>query len=218
MIFRLLAPPLAARLGTTRVLDIQKILSDSFSMGENSNDSTIPSLSGLLLVASPALHDPHFRRTVLLCSHHTEKDGAFGLVLNRPLHLTISEMVAEPVDEFLGSVPLYYGGPVSADSPVLAGLRLNPQGEPELRDFSGVRNSADVPEIWKPHLRLFVGHSGWSPGQLENEVRQHSWIIIKPQEEIFSHPRPEQTWRMILRGMDPMLKLLAEAPENPLLN
>jgi putative transcriptional regulator len=187
-------------------------------MEEQEQAEQIPSLSGLLLVASPALRDPHFRKTILLCSHHNAKDGAFGLVLNRPLNLTLREMTTNPVDNFLGNIPLFYGGPVGAENPVLAGVRLNENGEPELRDFSHITNSAEIPDDWKARLRLYVGHSGWSPGQLENEIRQNTWIIIKPAEEILSHPEPVGAWRLVLRNMDPMLKLLAEAPENPILN
>jgi putative transcriptional regulator len=187
-------------------------------MSENNQEDASPSLSGLLLVASPALTDPHFFRTILLCSHHSSKDGALGLVLNRPLHLTLREMTAAPVDDFLAGIPLYYGGPVDAENPVLAGVRIGNSGGAELRDFSYATSAAEIPDDWKSRLRLFVGHSGWSPGQLENEIQHHSWIIIRPADEILTHPRPEQTWRMVLRGMDPMLKLLAEAPENPLLN
>jgi putative transcriptional regulator len=187
-------------------------------MEEHEQEHPVPSLGGLLLVASPALQDPQFRRTILLCSHHTAEEGAFGLVLNRPLHLTLQQMTKQHVDDFLGNVPLFYGGPVGAENPMLAGLRLGDEGRPELRDFSHATRPDDVPDEWKPRLRLYVGHSGWSPGQLENEIRQNSWIIIKPAEEILAHPDPGQIWRLVLRGMDPMLKLLSEAPENPLLN
>jgi putative transcriptional regulator len=184
-----------------------------------SDKSDIPeSLGGLLLVAMPSLLDPHFRRTVLYLSHHSKKDGAVGLVINRPLHLTVQEIADLEQGSPLSRVPLFYGGPVGADQPVLAGLRWREDGTVDLRNFAGSEVAEDIPGDWHPALRLFIGHSGWSPGQLEKEIEQKAWLVLRPIREVIEHPEPEQTWRFILRHMDPMLKLLAEAPENPGLN
>jgi putative transcriptional regulator len=166
----------------------------------------------------PSLLDPHFRRTVLYLSHHSKKDGAVGLVINRPLHLTVQEIADLEQGSPLSRVPLFYGGPVGADQPVLAGLRWREDGTVDLRNFAGSEVAEDIPGDWHPALRLFVGHSGWSPGQLEKEIEQKAWLVLRPIREVIEHPEPEQTWRFILRHMDPMLKLLAEAPENPGLN
>ena len=176
-------------------------------------DDAPANLSGHLLVATPALQDPFFRRTILLLSHHSPQDGALGLVLNRPLKLDLGELAPEAGP--LKDVPLFYGGPVQADQPVLAGLRWGPHDQVDLQSFGDVDTSAHIPPEWQPHLRLFVGHSGWSPGQLEGEIEQKSWFVLRPVREIIEHPHPAETWRFLLRHMNPLMKLLAEAPENP---
>lgn len=173
-------------------------------------------LTGCLLAATPALQDPHFRQTILLLSHHTPKEGAVGLVINRPLHLGLGELV--PQAGFLGAVPLFYGGPVAGDQPVLAGLRWGENGAVDFKNFASVEGPESIPPEWFPHLRLFVGHSGWSPGQLEGEIEQKSWFVLNPVREIIEYPQPENAWRFLLKHMDPLMQLLAEAPENPELN
>lgn len=172
----------------------------------------------MLLVATPALVDPHFRRTVLLLSHHSREDGALGLVLNRPLHLTIGEMAQQKAADHLANVPLFYGGPVAADQPALVGVRWDEEGAIDLKNFASARDADEIPPAWRPNLRLFVGHSGWSPGQLESEIEHKSWLVIRPFPQLTEAEPSEELWRKILRGMDPMLKLLADAPEDPSLN
>lgn len=182
----------------------------------NSDASPPLNLSGLLLAATPALQDPHFRRTILLLSHHSAKEGAIGLVINRPLHMGLGDLM--PTAGSLGGVPIYYGGPVAADQPILAGVRWGASGSMEFQHFGPAADPAGIPADWRPFLRLYVGHSGWSPGQLEGEIEQKSWFVLRPVRELIEYPEPEKAWRFLLRQMSPLMKLLAEAPENPELN
>jgi putative transcriptional regulator len=138
------------------------------------------SLQGKLLIAAPALVDPNFSRTVVLVAAHGE-EGALGLVLNRPLATPLAaiapvlEQLAEP-----GAV-LHAGGPVAPDSavvlaefadPSLAALLIFgdiglPAASCELADLeTGVRRA-----------RVFAGHTGWGPGQLDAELDEEAWFI-----------------------------------------
>ena len=139
------------------------------------------SLRGRLLIASPVLVDPNFHRTVVLIAEHTE-DGAMGLVLNRPAETLVADAVPDLTDLADSGAPVYVGGPVASDSvivlaefdePSLAGVLLDGDlgfvgsgGEDLGAVAGGVRRA-----------RVFAGHAGWGPGQLEGELEEESSIV-----------------------------------------
>lgn len=141
------------------------------------------SLKGHLLVASPHLLDPNFVQTVVLLIEHTE-EGAFGVVLNRPAENTVQELwaeVSEGAAECNDPRHVHLGGPVSG--PLIALHRDRSFSEMEI--VPGVHFSAQRENLegllaqHKPSYRLFVGHSGWGGGQLENELEQGSWLTTR---------------------------------------
>ena len=136
------------------------------------------SLQGHLLVASPHLADPNFVKAVVLLIHHSE-EGAFGVVLNRPADNTIQELweqVAETPCEC--ERPVNVGGPVAgplmaihtdedlAELEILPGVYFAAQRE----HLERLLGQSDRP------YRVFVGHSGWGGGQLENELKEGAWL------------------------------------------
>lgn len=136
------------------------------------------SLQGRFLVASPHLGDANFFRTVVFLLHH-DSEGAFGLVLNRPLSMTAEEQWDELVGtEYNFDGPLYSGGPVPgpplalhnsrahSDEEVLPGVHLASRSE--LLDTL-VQNPPD-------QFRLFTGYAGWGAGQLEQELEVGGWL------------------------------------------
>ncbi len=186
----------------------------------SSDEPTAGNLSGSLLVAHPGLVDPNFRRTILFLSEHSAEDGAIGLVLNRPLKKTIGEVaVGEPRDS-LDRVELYYGGPVAEDQLTLASLLwVNNPAAVAFHSYmgSGVADFIIEPP-WQPGLRAFLGYAGWSRGQLEKEIAQNAWIVLPPSREFIEMDDPENAWRNVMRNSGPIMKLLAEAPDDPELN
>ena len=132
------------------------------------------SLRGKLLIAAPSLFD-FFRRTVILMVEHGE-EGAFGVVLNRLSETTVGEAVP-PLAELAGSEQLVrIGGPVGPDSVVVLGEFEDPSESPKLvfGDL-GVVDPGEEPELRR--VRVYAGHSGWSPGQLERELEGDAWMI-----------------------------------------
>jgi hypothetical protein len=91
---------------------------------EPTNESS-PSLSGQLLLASPALHDPNFARSVVFMAAHNAKDGAFGYILNRPLEQRVADLLPDQDLGSLGEVPVFMGGPVATDKLAFAALHWN---------------------------------------------------------------------------------------------
>jgi putative transcriptional regulator len=136
------------------------------------------SLQGQLLVASPHLQDPNFLRTVILLVQHSDQ-GAFGLVLNRPINKSVKELWAEVHEPSCQCTKhLNMGGPVTG--PLMA---LHTQkGLSEVEVLPGLFFSAEKGHLEQlvqrdpKQFKLFVGHSGWGSDQLENELKQGAWL------------------------------------------
>jgi putative transcriptional regulator len=181
----------------------------------------VSSLQGQLLVAAPALTDPNFRRTVVLIAAHGD-DGAMGLVLNRPTELELSE-ASDVLDGLAGAGELVYqGGPVQPSSITV----LAEWDEPEraaalvLDDVGFVPGDEDV-ELSEPYVRrarVFAGHAGWGPGQLESELEREDWIVVGAgAEDVFSDA-PESLWGAVLEREGGQYALLARMPADPSVN
>ena len=181
----------------------------------------VDSLQGKLLVASPAIFDPNFRRTVVLVTAHGE-EGAVGLVLNRRSEATVDDAVSQLADVAGGDAPIFVGGPV------------NPSGVAVLAEFEDPTEAAipvvadvgfvgleDALEAGFPQLRrtrVFAGCAGWSAGQLEGELEQDDWRIEPAEVEDVFTPSPEGLWSAVLRRMGGRYRLLATMPPDPSLN
>ncbi|MBL9187328.1 MAG: YqgE/AlgH family protein [Opitutaceae bacterium] len=171
------------------------------------------SLAGTLLLAHPAMKDPNFRRSVILMSAHTD-EGAMGVVLNRPLGKRLGELSGDFALGPLASVPIYTGGPVQTDQLVLAawqtrddGFRLHFGIEPE--------KARELAADEATHLRAFLGYSGWSAGQLENEMKHKTWVVADVPDDLLAQAQDDTLWRTVLGREGAEWKLLAGEPEDP---
>ncbi len=171
------------------------------------------SLRGKLLIAAPSLFD-FFRRTVILMVEHGE-EGAFGVVLNRLSESTVAEAVP-PLAELAGAEQLVrIGGPVGPESVVVLGEFVDPAESPKLvfGDL-GVVDPSDQPALRR--VRVYAGHSGWSPGQLESELEREAWLVepAHPEDPFID----EDLWPTVLKRRGGEYALLARMPEDPSLN
>lgn len=175
-------------------------------------------LSGSLLLASPALRDPNFHHTVLLLATHTAGDGAFGYILNRPLEKCVADLLPEENLGALGDVPVFLGGPVGTDKLSFAALDWNSK-KGELKCQTHLSTEQAIKELAKGRtVRGFVGYSGWSEGQLENEIDSKSWITCSALPNVLTSKKPAELWRSILDDLGPYYRLLARMPADPSLN
>jgi putative transcriptional regulator len=148
----------------------------------------MPFLTGSFLVAKPTLHDPSFRRTVVLLLQHNE-DGAFGLVVNRP-----SKVDGLPF-------PLYAGGPCESEGLLMLHGHKDwsddPPEEPSskvapgifLGDAACLERVSDIAPGHKLRFRLFAGYSGWGPDQLEGELAEGVWAVVPATGKLLSARR-----------------------------
>jgi putative transcriptional regulator len=181
------------------------------------------SLKGQLLVASPKLRDPNFFRAVVLMVQHDD-NGSLGLVLNRPLEVTIHDawkQLSQLPCEVEG--PLHQGGPCEG---VLMALHTDIEAS-DMEVIDGVHFSTTKDAIEHlvahtgGHVRLFVGYAGWSPGQLEGEISEGAWLTIPAtHERVFD--QKNGSWEFLVRaiGRESLLQWLDPkiVPEDPSMN
>lgn len=181
--------------------------------------------TGQLLVASPALTDPHFARAVVLVLDHDD-DGALGVVLDRPSELAVREVLPGWADIVDPPPTLFAGGPVSTGSALgvavlVPGTASAPLGWRRVFGDTGLLDLDTPLEVLADALaglRIFAGYSGWSPGQLEAEVAEGAWFVVPAQPGDLLCAEPEQLWGRVLRRQGGRLALLATFPADPLQN
>jgi len=175
-----------------------------------------------LLLDSGQLQGSFFQRTVvLICQHDAE--GAFGLVLNRGTGTNAGDMIVADLPEALKSCPLYLGGPVqpSALSFLLTDSFIPDANVlPNLSLSHSLDTLIEVGESFSKtqRVRLFAGYAGWSPGQLEEELKRDAWVTHPASLELVFDTRPEELWQKILREKGWKYRLLAQMPEDISLN
>lgn len=186
---------------------------------KNSDDSldAFVSMEGKLLLADTALRDVNFFRSVLYVTRHTT-DGAHAYILNQPLDRQVNDLLAGEEFALLADVPVFKGGPVGVERLTFATLGWNAR----TRVFH-FRSHLSTSEACDAHLsgqevRAFVGHSGWSAGQMERELQGNSWMVADVAVAGANLGNAEQTpnlWSTVLCAMGPFHTLLALTPEWP---
>ncbi len=175
--------------------------------------------AGSLLVAHPSLEDPNFRRSVVLLTAHSDSDGSLGVVVNRPLGQTLGDYATELSGSELAGIPLYQGGPVANEQLILVAWKWTPE-EGSFKLYFGIdegKARALVQEDSGFELRGFLGHSGWTEGQLDAEIEEGAWVTSALLPEIDTIGG-EAVWRFILHRDSPEMHLLADEPDDPSLN
>jgi putative transcriptional regulator len=177
---------------------------------------TKETLAGSLLLAHPAMRDKNFQRSVVLMSAHGP-EGAMGVVLNRPMGKRLGELSGEFALGPLASIPLFTGGPVKTDQLVLAAWQTRDDG---FRLHFGIEPDKALQLMAEEgtHVRGFLGYSGWGAGQLEKEMKLHTWIVADVPEDLLTHSQDESLWRTVLGREGTEWRLLAGEPDNPEFN
>ncbi|HEY5195875.1 MAG TPA: YqgE/AlgH family protein [Solirubrobacteraceae bacterium] len=179
------------------------------------------SVRGKLLVASPALVDPHFLRTVVLIAAH-DADGALGLVLNRPSTLVVGDVVAHLSETCDAFREVYVGGPVQPSAVlVLAEFNDRSLGSMMIDGDLGLPHVTLDPKQLAGGVRrarAFAGHAGWGPGQLDAELAEEAWIIVDlDPEDPWINPG-DGLWSAVLNRKGGEYALLARMPLDPSVN
>jgi putative transcriptional regulator len=188
---------------------------------ESPLDEGEESLRGRLLIASPALLDPNFARTVVLITEHAP-EGAMGVVLNRPSETEVGDVAPELGDVVVEGEPVFIGGPVQ------------PQALVVLAEFSDSRAAAwiiaedvgfvaadtehaDLGDVVR-RGRVYAGYSGWDAGQLEAELAEEAWIVEPPLPAELFPDDPLALWHDVLARKGGQFALISRMPDDPSLN
>lgn len=162
---------------------------------------------GVLLVARRDMPDPYFAESVVLLVRHSE-EGSLGIIINRPMGFPLSQ--AAPEYEKHGEQALYWGGPVLWNYLTYLG-RTDPMPEDVMFVIDGMFFGGDVTlledllgrDSAAKDLRVFAGHAGWAPGQLESELARKDWYLVSLNAEMVFTTAPEALWPTIIAKLDP---------------
>jgi len=183
-------------------------------------ESSQETLRGKLLVASPALVDPNFARTVVLITEHND-EGAMGIVLNRPAEAEVAEVLPE-LAEIAADETLFVGGPVQPDAIVLLAEFSDPEAAAWIvaADVGLAAADRELTELAAVvrRGRLYAGYSGWGPGQLDAELELDSWIVEPPLPAELFPADPETMWSDVLARKGGQYALIARMPADPSMN
>src|SRR5262245_9619059 len=164
---------------------------------------TSGSLAGQLLVASPSIGDPRFARTVIVMAKH-DKDGAFGIVINRPVGesplATLMEMLGEKDVAAAGKIRLFAGGPVQPELGfVVHGADYQRPGTMAINTRLALTASReillDIARGQGPQQTLIAfGYAGWGPGQLDGELARRDWVVAPAEPKLVLEEDRDKVW------------------------
>jgi putative transcriptional regulator len=179
------------------------------------------SYAGRLLVATPLLTDPNFRRAVVLIAAHDER-GALGFVINRPPEAPLDPLLAGWRSLLPPPDGVFAGGPVQPA--YVLGLALRSERatpSPAWTTLEGRLGLLDPSRATPDDLdafeavRFFAGHAGWGGGQLDAEVATDAWWVVDARPGDAFSTQPEGRWRAVLARQRWELAIYAGFPSDP---
>ena len=177
---------------------------------------------GRVLIAEPLMDEFYFGRSVILLAGHND-EGTFGLVMNKPTGTTLNEILPDFPDF---PAPVFIGGPVQTDnlyfihtlgnevpdsSEILPGIYWG-------GDLEIVKELLKLGLIGKDQIRFFLGYAGWSPSQLDEELKNNAWVVSETNLRSLLKTKSDKMWNNYLQRMGPAYDLWRRFPVNPDLN
>ncbi|MFA6088057.1 YqgE/AlgH family protein [Mucilaginibacter sp.] len=185
--------------------------------------SPISPAAGRLLISEPFMPDPNFKRSVILLTEYSEA-GAMGFILNHQGEYLLGDILS---DVSYSEIPVYMGGPVAANT--LHYIHCCPEkieGGIEIwdgifwgGDFEQIKDLINTYRLQESEIKFFTGYSGWTPNQLDDELREDAWIVANKFESgiIFSN-NEHNLWKEVVISLGQRYAHIANFPENPMLN
>ena len=192
--------------------------SDIFKIQSN---NVLPS-RGKILISEPFLRDATFGRSVILLIDHTD-EGTMGLIINKPLPIFVNDIIKE--FKYIDDIPLYKGGPVATDTlfylhtlanisgaiPVSKGLYLNGDFD-EIKKYILQGNKVDQ------HIRFFLGYCGWEGEQLNDELKENTWLVSKEDKDYLMKSHTKDIWKEALEKLGSKYEAWSRFPRVPTFN
>ncbi len=179
----------------------------------------IKPMKGRVLIAEPFLQGPYFNRSIVFLTEHG-KDGAVGFVLNKSAELYPDEVI-EDLFSFKGE--MYIGGPVSSNTlHYIHTLGDKVPGSVKVTktlywggDFDVIKDLINEGKADHNSVKFFAGYSGWSPGQLEDEIKENSWIVSTLDDKVIMQDEVDNFWKNTMESLGEIFKMWTNFPENP---
>ena len=179
---------------------------------------------GSILISEPFLQDAYFQRSVVLLVEHNTQ-GSMGFVLNKKTDLIVNTFFPE-LEEY-PEIPIYLGGPVSANrlffihslgdlivpDSVNIKDRLYFDG-----DFEALKRYIQNGHSIEGKVKFFLGYSGWTEGQLGNEINKNSWVVSHAAKENVLLADGESFWKNSLEQLGSNYEAWTKYPKDPYLN
>ena len=179
---------------------------------------------GSILISEPFLQDAYFQRSVVLLVEHNTQ-GSMGFVLNKKTDLIVNTFFPE-LEEY-PEIPIYLGGPVSANrlffihslgdlivpDSVKIKDRLYFDG-----DFEALKRYIQNGHSIEGKVKFFLGYSGWTEGQMGNEINKNSWVVSHAAKENVLLADGESFWKNSLEQLGSNYEAWTKYPKDPYLN
>jgi putative transcriptional regulator len=177
---------------------------------------------GRILISEPFLKDYYFQRSIVLLADHSN-EGSFGIILNKPVDVKLHEILKD-IPEF--GAGIYLGGPVNTDSLFF----IHSLGETVAKslkimdgifwggDIDVIRDLIEHRKITPDKIRFYLGYSGWSAHQLENELKENSWLVADVKASQLLRNPPEKMWKNIVSKLGDDYSQWINYPSDPILN
>ncbi|MDP2891266.1 MAG: YqgE/AlgH family protein [Bacteroidota bacterium] len=177
---------------------------------------------GHVLIAEPFLAGSYFNRSIIILASYSEK-GAVGFILNKK--------VDYPVEDLFDDFPdfdseIHIGGPVGTDSIYfIHTLGDMIPGSLHIKedlywggDFEALKRQIKLGLVHSNQVRFFLGYSGWDPGQLEEEIKENSWLVTDLAQADLMSIEENEMWVESVRSVGGRYSMWENFPENPSLN
>ena len=185
--------------------------------------SPLSAAAGRLLISEPFMPDPNFKRSVIILTEYSEA-GAMGFILNHQTEHLLGDILP---DVSYSEIPVYMGGPVAANTlhyihrcpeKISDGIEIA-DGIFWGGDFDKIRELITNYQLTESEIKFFTGYSGWTPDQLDNELREDAWIVTEKfdADTIFGNGETN-LWKDVVISMGQRYAHIANFPENPMLN
>jgi putative transcriptional regulator len=178
--------------------------------------------AGRLLVSEPYLPDPNFERTIILLCEHNE-EGTVGFVMNKPSLSKLGELIKD-LSQLENIVCM--GGPVQQDTLHYIHRCAEIEGAVEVSEqiywggaFEQLIEKLETHKLRPEDVKFFLGYSGWSPGQLDDEIKANSWIVSNlVSNELIFETSEQEMWKKTLKMMGGRFSMYSNYPVDPSLN
>lgn len=195
--------------------------SEEFDLFKIKHNSIVPS-KGKVLISVPFVRDINFQKSVILLTEH-DAGGSFGFILNKTFGYKLSDVITD-VDDC--NMIVGYGGPVESDT--LHFIHTLGDAVPHASRIAGnlywggdlgtVKSLINERQVTHSQIRFFIGYSGWSPHQLNDEILADSWLVSQLSGKDIMHYTDEYLWKLSLFKMGKKYSYWTSFPDNPNLN